>query len=142
MATFCPLCPLSYPKAATEKPSIYAGLRGLWPLCPPFSLFNCDKKIKKYKEVCKKPGQSGHLRIRKTFLRVLGGDFMLFMFHVLFGIMGYLVVVTLLCDFFSVRIKDAKTLDAVLLLLTFPILFVVSVSITMYESVKRIFRTE
>ena len=67
---------------------------------------------------------------------------MLFMFHVLFGIMGYLVVVIMLCDFFSVRIKDAKTLDAVLLLLTFPILFVVSVSITMYESVKRIFRKE
>ena len=67
---------------------------------------------------------------------------MLFMFHVLFVIIGYLVVVTLLCDFFSVIIKDAKTLDAVLLLLTFPILFVVSVSIIMYESVKRIFRKE
>ena len=77
MATFCPLCPLSYPKAATEKPSIYAGLRGLWPLCPPFSLFNCDKKFKKYKEVCKKPGQSGHLRIRKIFFTSFSRQFYL-----------------------------------------------------------------
>jgi len=41
------LCPLLKTKPGSEKPSVYAGLRGFCPLSHLFLLFNCDKKIKK-----------------------------------------------------------------------------------------------